>query len=104
MAPGPSNPLPEQLPQAHAPIEKLQSDLQQAHWQIQQLERKLYGASADRVPEPQEPSQEQGLLSVFPAPAEPPATQDIVLPESKSETTPKRPVRNPQPRVLETIT
>lgn len=104
MAPGRSSPLPEQLPQAHALIEKLESDLQQANWKIQQLERKLYGASADRIPEPEAHRQEQRLLSVFPEPAAPPATQDIVLPETKGEATPKRPVRNPQPRVVETIT
>jgi len=104
MAPGPSSPLPEQLPAAHALITKLQSDLQQAHWKIQQLEKKLYGASSDRIPAQEVTSKEQGLLTIFPEPGAPPATQNVVLPESKEEPAPKRPARNPQPRVLETIT
>ena len=102
MAPVPSIPLPEQLPVAQARIAQLEQALQQALWKIQQLEKVLYGASSDRLAEPEVISREQGLLNMFPAPAEPPATQEVVLPESKEEPAPRKPaerrwgVANPQ--------
>src|ERR1044071_5291602 len=98
-------PLPDQLPAAHSLIQKLHFDLQQAQWKIQQLEKKLYGPSSDRVPPPQPVPQEQGLWTIFPQPADPPATEHVILPEEKADPNePKRPARNPQPRVVETIT
>lgn len=92
--------LPGELPAAHALIENLHGQLQQAHWQIDQLKQKLFGPSSDALQEPAL-SPEQNLLSLFPAPAEPPATQDVVQPENHEPV--KRPARHPQPRIVETV-
>lgn len=102
-------PLPETLPAAHDAILALRSELQQARWQIEQFKRTLYGPSSERVVDP-EFSKEQVLLSLFPPPAEPPATENVVLPEGKSsddktnEGSKPRTPRQPAIRHIETVT
>jgi transposase len=85
------------LPEAHALIEQL-------HWQVEQLKKQLFGPSADRADLPESYSSEQVLLSLFPPPSEPPATQDVVLPVSEEKTEPAapRPRRHPEIKALET--
>lgn len=90
--------LPNSLSAAHALIQEL-------HWQVQQLKKQLYGPSAERAPLPENYSKEQILLNMFPAPAEPPATENVVLPENPaSEPTPARPRRQPEIKAIETVT
>lgn len=101
--------LPGTLPAAHDAILALRSELQQARWQIEQFKRTLYGPSSERVVDP-EFSKEQVLLSLFPPPAEPPATDNVVLPEGKSsdgktnEGSKPRTPRQPAIRHIETVT
>jgi transposase len=90
-------PLPQNLPAAHALIQELQ-------WRVAQLEKQLFGPKADKAPAGDNLSQEQRVFN-FPAPSEPPATADVVLPAvPPAENKPKRPARQPQLRVLETVT
>jgi transposase len=87
--------LPATLPEAHDVIAQL-------HWRVRQLEQELYGSSAERQT-PDHLSKEQVLLSLFPPPAEPAATQEVLLPaEAKDSET--RPRRQPAVKVLETVT
>jgi transposase len=102
-----ATPPPASLEQACTLIARLEQDLQVAHWQIAQLKQRIFGASADKVPAPDNLSREQVLMEMFPPAAEPPATQGVTLPQEKSSEAPaqpKRPVRNPQPKVVETVT
>lgn len=95
--------LPEitSLDQARGVVTSLFEQLQQALWRVQQLEKQLYGPSSERQLD-ERFSKEQILLSLFPAPAEPAATQDVLLPaQEKSE--PRR-RRQPAIQVLETVT
>jgi transposase len=97
--------LPKDLPSAHRLIDRLQGELQQAQWQIAQLKRQLFGPSAEKAPLPENLSKEQILLSLFAKTAEPPATQEVALPEStqpedKSHRRPRQPTLAP----LETVT
>jgi transposase len=87
--------LPATLPDAHALI-------QQLLWQVQQLKRQLYGSSSERRVE-DNLSREQILMSLFPAPAQPVATQDVLVPldAKKCEVSPRR---QPAVQVLETRT
>lgn len=87
--------LPTTLEAAHQLIEQLQ-------WRIRQLEKELFGPSSERQASPNL-SKEQILLSLFPAPEPPPATQQVLvrLGETKSE---PRVRRQPAARVLETVT
>jgi transposase len=96
--------LPSDLPAAHALIEQLAQQLQQSQWRIAQLEKQLYGSTRDRAPSQLSP--EQILMELFPAPAEPPATDNVVLPagEKTSPERPSRRARHPQIRELETVT
>lgn len=89
--------LPATLPEAHALIRELQ-------WQVDQLKEQLFGASADRADLPESYSSEQVLLSIFPPPSEPPATQEVVLPPAPEPAEPpaSRPRRRPEIKVLET--
>ena len=90
--------LPQNLPEAHALIQQLQ-------WQINQLKKQLFGPSSDRAPLPESYSAEQPLLEVFPPPAEPPATQDVVVPAvgDPTQSTPAsaRPRRRPEIKELD---
>ena len=77
----------------------------QLHWQVWQLKKQLYGPSADRAPEPESSASEQGLLSIFPPRSEPPATEEVVLPETPAEETkPARARRQPITGPVETVT
>lgn len=96
--------LPEltSLEQARAVAGSLFDQLQQALWRVGQLEKELYGTSSERQAGSRL-SKEQILLSLFPPPAEPAATQQVLLPAETREA-PARPVRQPAARVLETVT
>lgn len=91
-------PLPADLQSAHALIRQLQ-------WQVDQLKKQLFGPKADRPALDPNLSKEQLLLSMFPAATEPPATQEVALPQSAANPAPqsKRAPRNPQPKVIETV-
>jgi transposase len=92
--------LPQTLEQAHALIEQLQ-------WRVSQLEKQLFGPTSDRAVSTENLSKEQIILSLFPAPAEPPATTEVAvagLPPTPEQVNPRRPVRTPAARVLETVT
>jgi len=102
-----ANPAPpNSLPEAQAAVLRLQLENQQLRWQVQHLKKQLYGPSADTAPAPEHYSQEQQLLDVLPERGEPPATQDVVLPEGQAQPSSPAPRRNPhpQPKVLETVT
>lgn len=101
--------LPPTLPESHALIteqfrelQKQFQELQQLQWRVRQLEKELYGPSSERQDE-NTVSKEQILLSLFPPPAQPAATQMVLLRlnEPKHET---RERRQPEAQVLETIT
>jgi transposase len=99
-------PEPASLEEARRIIADLAHQLQVSQWQVAQFKKQLFGPSADRVPPADENlSQEQRLLAMFPEPSEPSATQDVVLPEEPGQREPARkgPVRNPQPKVVETV-
>jgi transposase len=89
--------LPATLPEAHAVI-------QQLHWQVEQFKKQLYGPSADRADVPESYSQEQGLMGLFPAPSEPPASAEVLESTAVSAEAPalKRPRRRPEIKELET--
>lgn len=90
------------LEQARAVIDELFHTVQQLNWQVTQLKKEIYGPSSERHTE-STLSKEQTLLSLFPAPAEPAATQDVVLPPVEERTEP-RPRRQPAAKVLEIVT
>lgn len=96
--------LPGTLPAAHDTILALRFELQQARWQIDQLKRTLYGTSSERVAD-SELSKEQIILSLFPPPSEPPATENVALPEptAKEAPAPRKP-RQPEIRQVQTVT
>lgn len=94
--------LPQTLEQAHAMIEQLQ-------WRVQQLEKQLYGPTSDRALATENLSKEQILLSLFPPPAEPPATSEVAVPEATGQTdvektARRRQMHSPAARQLETVT
>ena len=89
------------LEQARGVIGSLYGELQQALWRVKQLEKELYGPSSERTVQ-DNLSNEQALLSLFPAPAQPVATAEVVLPVTESEA-PERVRRQPAARVLETV-
>lgn len=88
--------LPDTLPEAHAVIEQLQ-------WRVRQLEKELYGPSSERQAD-ERLSKEQILLSLFPPPAEPAATQEVLLLREEAIEVPARPRRQLAAKVLETLT
>ena len=87
--------LPATLPEAHALIEQL-------HWRVSQLEKELFGPSSERQAD-ERLSREQVLLSLFPSPTEPAATQQVLVRVEDKAAEPK-PRRQPALKVLETIT
>lgn len=97
--------LPEitSVEQARGVVSSLFHHLKQAHWRIAQLEKQLYGASSERQPA-QNLSQEQALLSLFPAPAEPAAAQQVLVSASADSSKEPRVRRQPAAKVLETVT
>jgi len=90
------------LDQARTLIAEQFQTIQQLNWQVGQLKKELFGASSERQAQGSL-SKEQILLSLFPAPAQPAATQEVVLPPA-GERTEARPRRQPAAKVLETIT
>jgi transposase len=87
--------LPATLPEAHAVIEQL-------HWRVAQLEQELFGPSSERQAA-ERLSKEQILLSLFPPPAEPAATQQVLL-RAEAPAAPARERRQPAAKVLEMVT
>lgn len=102
MLPPPTLPELTSLEQARGVAQSLFDQLQQALWHVAQLRKELYGPASERQADPQF-SKEQILLTLFPPPAEPPATQDLLLPANE-QPTPARPRRQPAVQVLETVT
>lgn len=96
--------LPEitSVEQARGLVSSLHRQLQQALWRVAQLEKELYGPSSERRVE-EHLSQEQVLLSLFPAPAQPAAVQEVLLPAAPSSSE-ARVRRQPTAKVLETVT
>jgi transposase len=96
--------LPEitSLEQARGVVDLLCSQLQQALWRVSQLEQELYGPSSERQAD-ERLSKEQILLSLFPPPGEPAATQEVLL-RTEAPEVEARPRRQPAVRVLETVT
>ena len=93
--------LPPTLPEAHALIGSLQEQLQQALWRVRQLEKELFGPSSERhCAEPF--SKEQILFSLFPPPAAPAATQQVLVRLEDKQSEP-RVRRQPAAQVLETV-
>jgi len=96
--------LPEitSVEQARGVVTSLFNELQQACWRVEQLEKQLYGPASERQAEGTL-SKEQILLSIFPAPEQPAATQEVLLPATTEKAEP-RPRRQPAIQVLETVT
>lgn len=94
--------LPTTLPDAHALISQQFQTIQQLLWEVEQLKKQLFGPSSERRVE-EHFSRQQILLSLFPPPAEPPATRQVLLnlQEKKSE---PRVRRQPAAKLLETVT
>ena len=87
--------LPSTLEASHQLIQQLQ-------WRVQQLEKELFGPSSERQSD-ERLSREQVLLSLFPAPAQPSATQQVLVRLEPKATEP-RTRRQPTAKVLERIT
>jgi len=90
------------LEQARAVIEEQFHAIEQLNWRVNQLEKQLFGVSSERKTEGHL-SKEQILFSLFPAPAQPAATQPVLLPPVQ-ERGPERERRQPAAKVLETVT
>jgi len=90
-----ATPFPQTLDAAH-------QEIQQLRWENGQLKKQLYGPSSERQQEP-ELSKEQILMGLFATPAEPPASQDVVV-ANESKTMERRTRRQPTVKVLETLT
>src|SRR3954468_18896214 len=87
--------LPHTLEAAHQMIQQLQ-------WRVRQLEKELFGPSSEGQRD-ERLSREQILLSLFGAPAEAAATQQVLV-HLEPNTTEPRPRRQPPAKVLETLT
>jgi hypothetical protein len=90
------------LDQARTVIAEQFQTIQQLSWQLSQLRKELFGVSSERKAEGNL-SPEQILLSLFPAPSQPAATQ-AVLSLSLEEKAASHTRRQPAVKVLETIT
>src|SRR5436190_15783875 len=90
------------LEQARDVIAKQFETIRQLSWQLDQFKKELFGPSSERKTE-STLSKEQILLSLFPAPAQPAATQEVLLPSTEQETE-SRARRQPAIKVLETVT
>jgi transposase len=90
------------LDQARTIIAEQFQTIQQLNWQVSQLKRELFGASSERQAEGKL-SKEQILLSLFPAPEQPAATEEVLV-ASAPEPSPERSRRQPAAKVLETLT
>ena len=76
--------------------------IEQLQWRVAQLEKELFGPSSERQAGPAL-SKEQILLSLFPAPQPPPATQQVLVRLDPPATEPRE-RRQPALKVLETVT
>ena len=96
--------LPEitSVEQARGVVTSLLDEVQQLRWRVAQLEKQLYGPSSERRQQ-ENLSKEQVLLSLFPAPAQPPAMQQVLVPVKEQPEQP-RVRRQPVAKVLETVT
>jgi transposase len=90
------------LDQARTIIAEQFQTIQQLNWQVSQLKRELFGASSERQAEGKL-SKEQILLSLFPAPEQPAATEEVLV-ASAPEPSLERSRRQPAAKVLETLT
>ncbi len=88
--------------QARAIVTNLFNQLQQAQWRVAQLEKQLYGPSSERRAQESTLSKEQVLLSLFPPPAEAPATKEVVVPSTEAPE--PRPRRQFAIKSVETVT
>jgi transposase len=98
--------LPQTLSAAHVVIQQLHQELAQAQWRVSQLEKQLFGPTSDRALGTERLSKEQILFSLFPPPAELPATAEVGvpgLPTTPEDVAPRQPARTPTARVLETV-
>jgi transposase len=96
--------LPEvaSLPEARGVIAEQFQKIQQLAWRVSQLEKELFGPSSER--QAGAPlSKEQVLLSLFPLPTEPAATQQVLVRAEAKDAEP-RPRRQPAAKMLETVT
>src|SRR5436305_156318 len=77
--------------QARGIVTNLFNQLQRAQWRVAQLEKQISGPSSERRGQESTLSKEQVLLSLFPPPAEAPATKEVVVqPSEAAETRPRR--------------
>src|SRR5947199_272852 len=90
------------LQEARSVIAELFHKVQQLDWQVAQYKKQLFGTSSERQTESQF-SKEQTLFSLFAEAAQPPATQGVVVPASEEKSEPRL-CRQPEIRVLETVT
>lgn len=88
--------------QARSIIAEQFDTIQQLTWQLKQLQKELFGASSERQVQ-STLSKEQILFSLFPAPAQPVATQEVLSLATPEKPEP-RPRRQPAVKVLETVT
>ena len=88
--------------QARGVVLDLVNQLQQARWRVAQLEKQLYGPSSERQAQESHYSKEQVLLSLFPAPAEAAATQEVLV--APTQAAEPRPRRQFALKALETVT
>jgi transposase len=89
------------LEEARSLLASQLQEIQKLQWENSQLKRQLYGPSSERQTEDRL-SKEQILLSLFPPPSEPPATEQVLVPASQADK-PVRQSRQPAARVLETV-
>jgi transposase len=96
--------LPEitSLDQARGVVAQQFQTIQQLQWRVSQLEKELFGPSSERQAD-ERLSKEQVLLSLFPPPAPPAATQQVLV-RLEGKETEVRPRRQPAAQVLETVT
>jgi len=93
--------LPATLPDAHTLITEQFQKIQQLAWRVGQLEKELFGPSSERQADARL-SKEQILLSLFPPPAEPAATQLVLVRVDDPKAQPRL-RRQPAIKVLETV-
>ena len=71
--------------QARDVVSHLFNKLKESEWRIVQLEKQLYGPSSERKAGESNLSKEQVLLSLFAAPAEAPATSQVLVPATEEK-------------------
>jgi transposase len=89
------------LDQARGVVAEQFQIIQQLQWRVAQLEKELFGPSAERQAD-ERLSKEQILLSLFPAPTQPAATQQVLV-RLDHPAAAERTRRQPALQVLETV-